>query len=191
MTSAPPYGRHGDRAGPVRPAPCRTIGIARAATHRRRRSRGCLCPTPAARDGSVGFQAATASHQKEQRAAAEQDDRFEDGAAGSENHLRLQSRFCPERDHVAGFGRLTGRSSAASIGGDEWRLRVSGSVGRAHCCRLEPVIESVSSSPHGRTFVGAMRERVRLACLSSHRWQCGSERRCMRHVAGAGPHCGI
>ena len=29
LTSAPPYGRHGDRAGPVRLAPCRTIVIAR------------------------------------------------------------------------------------------------------------------------------------------------------------------
>jgi hypothetical protein len=44
LTPAPPYGRHGDRAGPVRLAPCRTIGIARTRTHGRRRSRGCLCP---------------------------------------------------------------------------------------------------------------------------------------------------
>jgi hypothetical protein len=36
--------RRGARAGPVRPAPCRTIGIARAVCIGGRRSRGCLCP---------------------------------------------------------------------------------------------------------------------------------------------------
>jgi hypothetical protein len=41
--------RRGDRAGPLRLAPCRTIGIARAGARTRRRSRGCLCPNAALR----------------------------------------------------------------------------------------------------------------------------------------------
>ena len=36
--------RHGDRAGPVRLAPCRTIGITRPGTRGRQRSRDSLCP---------------------------------------------------------------------------------------------------------------------------------------------------
>ena len=63
-------------------------------------------PRPIAEPSSPGTGAdiVTPAHQEEQRAAAEPDDRLEDGAAGSENHLRLNHVLVHERDRVDGFG---------------------------------------------------------------------------------------
>ena len=51
----------------MRLVPCRTSGIAHAGAHRRKRSRHCLCPEAAGRDGSVSVDVVAASHQMQPR----------------------------------------------------------------------------------------------------------------------------